>query len=69
MFKFIQKLFQSVNQSMELTMDAIELDLAQAPTRRAIMAAQKQAQLIELQNQLKVLEAELAAKLAKRKSL
>ena len=66
MFKLIKKLFQSMNQSMELTMDEIELDLAQAPTKRAIMTAQKTAQLIELQNKLTVLEAELAAKQAKR---
>ena len=54
---------------MELTMDAIELDLAQAPTKRAIMTAQKTAQLIELQNQLRVLEAEIEAKVTKRKSI
>ena len=66
MFKLTKKLFQSMNQSMKLTINTIELDLAQAPTKRAIMTAQKTAQLIELQNQLKVLEAELADKLSKR---
>ena len=69
MFKLINKLFKSVNQSIELTMDEIELDLQQAPTKRAIMTAQKTAQLIDLQNQLKVLEAELAAKRLKNKSI
>ena len=58
-----------MNQSLELKMDAIELELAQAPTKRAVMTAQKSLQLMELQTQLKVLEAELAQKQAKRQSV
>ena len=69
MFKLINNLFKSVNQSIELTRDSLEMNLAQEPTRRAIMTAEKTLQLIELQNQLKVLEAELAAKQSKRKSV
>ena len=69
MFKLINNLFKSVNQSIELTMDSLEMNLAQEPTRRAIMTAEKTLQLIELQNQLKVLEEELAQKQAKRKSV
>ena len=69
MFKLINKLFQSMNQSVQLTMDSLEMNIAQEPTRRAIMTAEKTLQLIELQNQLKALEAELAAKQSKRKSV